>query len=108
MKIIFEQTEFNSYEKERVAEMFPYYRKSKNDPNDCFEILIDDFPTFLKDDINIWYDVFYDRDGNLAKNAVLISGKIPEENEGLYLVECERIERYEGEIIQRVWIAFQG
>ena len=108
MKIIFEQTEFNTYEKEEFAQKyFPNYRKSKNDCCDYFEILINDFPIWLQRGITISSDLLYS-ENKLSKNCKLISGKIPYEDGGNYIVECERIERYEGDIIQRVWLTFLG
>jgi hypothetical protein len=106
MKIIFEQDEFNSQEKEEFARTyFPNYRTSKTDK---FEILVSDFPSFLKEGISVFFDVLHTYKGRIAKGAELISGRLPIEQEGNYIVECERIERHEGEIIQRVWVTFTG
>ena len=109
MKIIFENADWNTFEKQDFAkENFPNYRMTKKERADqIFEILIDDFPIWLRDSVTICSSLLYD-DEKLAENCKLISGKIPFEWEGNYLVECERIERFEGEIIQRVWITFLG
>ena len=107
MKIIFEQNEFNTFEKEEFArENFPNYRRTKNERLEgIFEIMITDFPIWLRDSVTISSDLLYSGD-ELSENCKLISGNIPFAWEGLYMVECERIERYKGEIVQRVWITF--
>ena len=109
MKIIFEQVELDTIEKQEFAKKnFPNYRKAKQEIlENYFEIMITDFPIWLRDGVTIWSDLLYFED-KLAKNCKLISGNIPFELEGCYIVDCERIERYKGEIVQRVWIAFLG
>jgi len=109
MKIIFQQSEFNTFEKEEFAkENFPNYRRTKKEMLEgIFEIMITDFPIWLRDSVTICSDLLYS-EGKLSENCKFISGNIPFEWDGNYMVECERIERYEGEIIQRVWITFLG
>lgn len=109
MKIIFEQVGLDTFEKMEFAkENFPNYRKAKQEILEgLFEIMIIDFPIWLRDGITISSDLLY-FENKLSKNCKLISGNIPFELEGIYIVDCERIERYKGEIVQRVWIAFFG
>ncbi len=107
MKIIFEQTSHATEEMENAARiLFPKYKESKND---FFEMLIEDFPILLTDGVNIHCSLFYNGDGTIANGCKLISGKVNPELDGVYYVDCERIERDEsGDIIQRVWVAFGG
>lgn len=109
MKIIFEHTDFNTFEKEDFARQnFPNYRRTKKEIfKDSFEIMTSDFPIWLRDSVTISSDILYSGT-QLSENCKLISGNIPFEWEGNYIVDCERIERYKGEIIQRVWIVFAG
>ena len=109
MKIIFEQSEFNTLEKEAFAiKNFPNYHRTKKEiMENMFEIMITDFPIWLREGVTISSDLIYS-ENKLSENCKLISGKIPFELDGNYIVECERIERYEREIVQRVWITFIG
>lgn len=107
MKIIFESTPFATEKEEEAAKLiFNRYKKSKNDINE-FEILIDDFPCFLTDGIFILSQIFFE-DEKVSEGAQLLSGSINFDNVGLYYIDCHRIERYKGEIIQRVWVVYAG
>jgi hypothetical protein len=110
MKIIFEQSDLDSFEKDDLVKRhFPKFRRTNQEIGESlFQIMIDDFPAWLREGICISSEIFFDGD-NIAPYCNVISGKIsPSEYQGLFHVECERVERHEGEIIQRVWIAFMG
>ena len=102
MKIIFEEVQdFTFEERESDIKISLRNYRPRLSHNELFEIMIPDFPCALSKDHQVYCEVFSDdKRILLSKNCTIL--------DGVYIVECERFERYEGEIIQRVWVVFGG